>query len=65
MSVKTKECVHHFLIEPPAGGATSPGVCKKCGLEKDHLNSIPMAQYNSWRGSFKHRKAATKSAKLQ
>ena len=65
MKAKTKGCVHHFIIEPPEGGPTSPGVCKKCGLEKDHLNSIPVAQYNSWRGSFKHRKAAIKRAKLQ
>lgn len=33
-----KTCQHHWLIES-AGGATSRGVCKYCGEERDFFNS--------------------------
>ena len=32
--------VHHWMIEV-ANGATSPGVCRLCGLEKEFSNSPP------------------------
>ena len=31
-------CAHHWVIASP-NGATSKGVCKRCGLEKDFPNS--------------------------
>ncbi|MDE3096673.1 MAG: hypothetical protein KGK07_11835 [Chloroflexota bacterium] len=31
-------CAHHWVIASP-NGATSRGVCKRCGLEKDFPNS--------------------------
>ena len=31
---------HHWLIDAPSGFATSMGVCRKCGLERQHKNSI-------------------------
>jgi hypothetical protein len=37
--IEADECVHHFLIEAPEG-RTSLGVCKKCGLEREHINSM-------------------------
>ena len=35
----SQECVHHWIIETPAG-RTSGGVCKHCGETRDFLNSI-------------------------
>lgn len=32
-------CVHHWII-PEADGATSDGICKKCGIVKAFANSI-------------------------
>ena len=34
-----KKCVHHYVLEEP-DGPESTGVCKKCGDEKVHTNSI-------------------------
>ncbi|HZP56668.1 MAG TPA: hypothetical protein VFC53_03835 [Dehalococcoidia bacterium] len=31
-------CAHHWVIASP-NGATSHGVCKRCGLEKEFPNS--------------------------
>ena len=31
-------CVHHWLIDPPKGEASS-AVCKYCGQRRDFLNS--------------------------
>jgi hypothetical protein len=31
-------CAHHWVIAPP-NGATSPGRCKVCGMEKEFPNS--------------------------
>lgn len=36
---ETRECRHHWLIETPQG-ATSRGVCKLCGQEKEFRNSF-------------------------
>lgn len=33
------DCIHSWLIDPPCG-ATSHGRCKRCGAEKDFLNSL-------------------------
>jgi hypothetical protein len=30
-------CVHHWIIEPPAG-ASSMGICKVCGAEREFQN---------------------------
>ena len=34
----TEKCVHHWAIEP-SHGASSKGVCQKCGEAKEFLNS--------------------------
>jgi len=34
-----KKCVHHYVLEEH-NGPKSNGVCKKCGDEKVHTNSI-------------------------
>jgi len=34
------ECRHYWLIDSP-NGATSQGICKFCGEEKDFYNSVP------------------------
>ena len=34
-----KKCVHHYVLEEP-DGPESNGICKKCGDEKVHTNSI-------------------------
>jgi len=36
---ETQGCRHHWLIETPRG-ATSKGVCKLCGQEKEFRNSF-------------------------
>lgn len=33
------ECVHHYIF-PPASGPTSKGQCRKCGAEKECLNTL-------------------------
>jgi len=39
-SAVKKECRHYWIIEE-AKGATSRGVCKFCGAEKEFYNSWP------------------------
>ena len=39
--------VHHWIIEA-ANGATSPGVCRVCGLEKEFSNSPPDGGLSDW-----------------
>ncbi len=38
-SVPKERCPHHWVIETP-NGATSQGVCKRCGAVKAHPNGI-------------------------
>jgi len=38
--MKNKCSVHTFILPPP-NGQKSLGVCKYCGVEKIHYNSIP------------------------
>ena len=33
------KCIHHWIIEP-ANGATSMGVCKLCGAEREFSNQF-------------------------
>lgn len=33
------QCRHHWVIEPPQG-ATSSGFCKRCGAEREFLNTV-------------------------
>ncbi len=40
-----EKCVHYWVIATPSGGATSVGVCKLCGEERDHSNSFPAAPW--------------------
>ncbi|MEX2553782.1 MAG: hypothetical protein WD627_12375 [Actinomycetota bacterium] len=37
--LETPTCQHHWLIEAPEG-PTSKGLCKKCGAEREFLNSL-------------------------
>jgi len=37
--LETPTCLHHWLIEAPQG-PTSKGHCKKCGTEREFLNSL-------------------------
>lgn len=39
-----RECVHHWLIEPPEG-PVSTGVCRKCGARQEFENFSP---YSTW-----------------
>lgn len=32
-------CIHHWIIEPPMG-ATSTGICKHCGEEREFRNQL-------------------------
>ena len=41
------EHVHHWLIEP-ANGATSPGICRLCGAEKEFANTIMDNHMKAW-----------------
>ena len=36
----------HWVIEPP-NGPVSMGKCKKCGTQKEFINSF---EYNTWHG---------------
>ncbi len=44
--VSSTSCIHHWIIESP-NGASSMGVCKICGMEKEFRNSY---EYSSWHG---------------
>lgn len=44
-SVATK-CRHHWVIESPQG-ATSRGVCKRCGTQREFYNAPPDAMWES------------------
>lgn len=44
--LSTPQCRHHWVIESPQG-ATSRGVCKLCGSEREFPNS---AQDSLWEG---------------
>jgi len=55
LKVKSKECVHHFLLPEP-DGLESLGRCKKCGDERIHENTIPWMSWNRWRGNPKEAK---------
>jgi len=35
---ETNDCVHHWIIETPAGGPTSDARCRKCGTERAFSN---------------------------
>jgi hypothetical protein len=37
MAVKSKKCMHHWIIEPP-DGPTSKGYCKYCGAVAEFFN---------------------------
>lgn len=37
--LETPTCQHHWLIEAPEG-PTSKGFCKRCGTEREFLNSL-------------------------
>jgi hypothetical protein len=39
--------VHHWIIEA-ANGATSPGVCRLCGAEKEFVNTSPEGGLSDW-----------------
>lgn len=34
-------CIHHWRIESP-NGRTSPGVCLRCGEQREHPNVLPI-----------------------
>lgn len=38
---ETKAQCHHFWTIDSAGGPTSKGRCKRCGMAKDFFNSFP------------------------
>jgi hypothetical protein len=37
-------CVHHWIIESP-NGRESRGACKRCGLQKEFVNSTESVQW--------------------
>ena len=38
-TVAEERCPHHWVIESAMGAATSRGVCRLCGAEKEFRNS--------------------------
>ena len=48
-------CVHHWVVEPPSGGHTSTGKCKRCAAKREFPNS---AEYAAW--TLDNRKAAAR-----
>lgn len=36
---------HHYLIESPNGGQSSPGACKKCGETREYRNWLEQYEY--------------------
>ena len=52
-TLKSKGCVHHFMLPEPDGVNEVIGVCKKCGDERVHELVIPWQSWNSWRGDRK------------
>ena len=48
-------CVHHWVVEPPSGGHTSTGKCKRCAAKREFPNS---AEYMAWTAF--NRKAAAR-----
>ena len=40
VEVVEEACRHHWVIET-ADGPTSRGVCRRCGMVKEFMNSIP------------------------
>jgi len=43
----TKDCVHHWIIEP-ASGRDSKGKCKKCKTEQNFSNSSWDSSKGGW-----------------
>ncbi len=43
---RTRSCRHHWIIETPHG-ATSRGVCKRCGAQKRFPNAAEDALWES------------------
>jgi len=41
-------CVHHWVIESP-NGATSRGICRRCGAAEDFENTIKPKGWNGQR----------------
>jgi hypothetical protein len=39
LAIKTKECVHYWVIESP-NGSTSKGWCKYCGITVVFFNDL-------------------------
>ena len=58
----TDECVHQWMIDPPAG-PTSEGHCKLCGETRAFKNSLEISYWDSQRKKANAAKAAaSKSA---
>ena len=38
-TVANEQCRHYWVIESPMGAATSRGVCRLCGAEREFRNS--------------------------
>jgi len=58
-------CVHHWLIAGP-NGPTSPGVCNRCGAEKEFPNSTSSSSRGGWNSNsdiFQRRKILGKPDK--
>ncbi len=47
-----ESCVHHWVIEFPSE-PTSKGVCKRCGSEREFVNSLKDLRSTSTWGSLK------------
>ena len=39
-------CIHYWVIEPPTG-PTSKGICKRCGSEREFVNSPQDVSFTS------------------
>ena len=55
-TLKSKGCVHHYMLPEPSGENEVIGVCKKCGDERAHELTLPWKVWNSWRGDQKKSK---------
>lgn len=45
VNVKSKECVHYWIIEPP-DGPVSKGQCKYCGIVTEFFNRFEEVSSN-------------------
>ncbi len=60
-------CVHHWMIESP-NGRESRGACKRCGLQKEFMNStesVMWEQTNTIRNDLRDSARSSKNSEIR